>query len=84
MYNRTCVAAPAPGAYDAPIHACIGNAGQGLSGIAKTMPRWVNWQMNEWGYSSLHLWNATDLTFDIFDDATGTLQHQVAIKRNRA
>ena len=83
LYNNTCVTAPSPGAYDAPIHASIGNAGQGLSGINnKTRPEWVRWQMNEWGYSALHVWNATDLTFDLFDDATGSLQYQVAIHRN--
>lgn len=42
----------------------------------------VKWQMKEWGYSALHIWNETDLTFDLFDDTTGTLQHQVAIHRN--
>ena len=46
LYNQTCVKAPAPGAYDAPVHASIGNAGQGLSDINnKTQPEWcvVGW-----------------------------------------
>ena len=73
MYNKTCRAA-APGEYDAPIHACIGNAGQGLSGInTKHRPDWVTWQMNEWGYSSLHLWNATDLTLSVYATAPHAL-----------
>jgi hypothetical protein len=82
MVNSTCVQAPAPGAYDAPIHASIGNAGQGLSGInEKTHPKWVVWQMNQWGYSGLHVWNATHLTLDLLDDATGTVQHEIVISR---
>lgn len=82
MYNNTCITAPAPGAYDAPVHASIGNAGQGISPINPTnFPSWVRWQMAEWGYSALHIPNATTLMLDLFDDTTGSLQHQIVIQR---
>ena len=82
VYNKTCVTAPAPGAYDAPVHVSIGNAGQGLSGInTKKHPEWVRYQANEWGYSALHVWNATTLTLDLYDDATGSVQYEVVIQR---
>ena len=82
MYNSSCVTAPAPGAYDAPVHACIGNAGQGLSGVNNaTKPDWVRWQMNEWGYSSIHLWNATTLTMNLYNETDSTVQHEIVISR---
>lgn len=82
MYNSSCVAAPAPGAYDAPVHVCIGNAGQGLSGInAKNPPKWVTFQANEWGLSAIHVYNATTMTLDYYDDDTFSLRHEVVIRR---
>lgn len=33
MVNSTCVTPSTPGAYDAPVHVSIGNAGQGISPI---------------------------------------------------
>jgi hypothetical protein len=48
VYNQTRVAPSAPGAYDAPIHVSIGNAGQGLTAInASHPPPWAVWQMSE-------------------------------------
>jgi hypothetical protein len=82
MYNSTCMSAPAPGAFDGTVHISIGNAGQGISAINSTHhPEWVRWQMAEWGYSSIHIANATTLTVDLFDDTTGTLQDQVVVQR---
>jgi len=82
MVNSTCVTASSPGAYDAPIYACIGNAGQGISPINTThYPEWVKYQRAEWGYSSIHIWNETDLSMDFHDDSDGSLQYTFGIKR---
>ena len=34
-----------PGTYAGPVHACIGNAGMGLSGVADQPPVWAEWQV---------------------------------------
>jgi hypothetical protein len=60
VYNGTCVKPSTPGAYDAPIHVCIGNAGQTITPInEKKQPDWVEWQMAEWGWSNILVHNAT-------------------------
>ena len=82
LYNNSCVTAPSPGAYDAPVHVSIGNAGQGISPINATHPpSWAVYQQAQWGYSAIHLWNETTLTMDLYDDEMSGLQHEVVIQR---
>ena len=84
MYNSSCVAASAPGAYDAPVHISIGNAGQGISAInPKVFPKWVKYQRAEWGYSLIHLYNSTHMSVDLYDDDAGesSIQYSAAITR---
>ena len=61
VYNGTCVKPSSPGAYDAPIHAVIGNGGQSLSGLPKTREPWDIYHVNEFGYSTITAYNATTL-----------------------
>ena len=78
-----CLQPPAPGAFPAPIHACIGNAGMGLSGVNAThMPAWAQWQMNEYGYSTISIANATTLTLRFYKDTDNSLQHTTTLVRN--
>ena len=84
LFNNTCVTASAPGAYDAPVHISIGNAGQGLTAINnKTFPSWVKYQRSEWGYSLIHLYNSTHMSVDLYDDeaSESSIQYSAAITR---
>ena len=82
IYQSKTIVPPAPDAYAAPIHACIGNAGMGLSGINATHPpAWTEWQMNAYGYSDMTAYNETHAEMRFFDDATDTLQHTISMVR---
>jgi hypothetical protein len=83
IYNSTVVTPASPGAYAAPIHACIGNAGQGFTPINATHPpEWVEWQTEKYGYSEITISNATHLRMGFYDDDTNSLQHEFTIVRN--
>ena len=69
MYNSSCVTSRDPAGYDAPVHAIIGNAGQGLSGFDVPRPAWSVYQALEWGFSHITIHNATHLTLDLYADA---------------
>jgi hypothetical protein len=83
IYDGKPVTPATPTAYIAPWHACIGNAGQGLSAINATHPpEWAEWQMKAYGYSDINVFNATHMRMRFFDDATNTLQHAFTIQRD--
>ena len=71
--------------YDAPIHAIIGNAGQGLFSFPAQRAEWSVYQGKEWGFSHMAIHNATHLTLDFYADApldaTAPLHHSVTIER---
>jgi hypothetical protein len=77
LSNGTCVATG-----DAPVHVCVGNAGQGITPVpdAGRTPPWVAFQKAAWGFASLV---ATSTTMDIslFGDATGELWHTAHFKK---
>lgn len=87
VINSTCRSASTPGGYAAPVHVCIGNAGQGLTPINAThAPNWATYQASEWGYSTLHVTPSPDgatttLAVKLYDDATDTLQYTVTLNR---
>jgi hypothetical protein len=84
MINGTCITPPSPGAYDAPIHICIGNAGQGLTPLnATATPRWTTFAASVWGYSTIEVFNNTDMAVNLFADNGNALLHQVNIHRER-
>ena len=57
----------------APVHVCIGNAGQGITPIqTNNVPRWVRYQRAEYGYATL-VANATNMEIALFGDAANDL-----------
>ena len=85
MVNATCVTTKDAAGYDAPIHAIIGNAGQGLFSFPAQRAEWSVYQGKEWGFSHMAIHNATHLTLDFYADApldaTAPLHHSVTIER---
>jgi acid phosphatase type 7 len=77
-----CVTPSTPGGYDGPVHISIGNAGQGLTPInTKTQPEWVNYQASEFGYATLHVWNTTVMTVNLYGDDDNGLRTTVTVSR---
>jgi hypothetical protein len=56
----------------APVHICIGNAGQGITEIQPTVPSWVLFQQAAYGFATLEA-NATSMTIKLFADEGGEL-----------
>ena len=86
MYKAKCVTAKDAAGYDAPIHAVIGHAGQGLTKLPLVKARWSLWNEAKWGFSHISVHNATDLTMDFWRDVPLTedraeLAHSFSIKR---
>lgn len=81
VYNGTCVKPSSPGAYDAPIHAVIGNGGQSLSGLPKTREPWDIYHVNEFGYSTITAYNATTLEMKLHADDGDALHYSFTIER---
>jgi hypothetical protein len=54
----------------APVHICIGNAGQGITSIQKDVPSWVDFQQAAYGFSTLEA-NSTHMTVKLFADEGG-------------
>lgn len=85
MYLAKCVTEKDAAGYDAPIHAVIGNAGQGLTAIPKKKAPWSVWNDPHWGYSHITVSNATHLKMDFYRDAplgeANMIYHSFAINR---
>jgi hypothetical protein len=64
----------------APVHVCIGNAGQGLTPIQADVPAWVAFQQSILGYSTLTA-NASHMSIELFGDDAGQLLHTVRFER---
>lgn len=69
MVSGKCVTEKDAAGYDAPIHAVIGNAGQGLSKFPAKPPAYDIYEKAEFGFSTLLAHNATHLTFNFFGNA---------------
>lgn len=86
MYNATCITQKDASGFDAPIHALIGNAGQGLSTFPSPRAAWSEYQAKEWGFSHVTVHNETHLTLDYYADAPleerAPLHHSHSIVRN--
>lgn len=83
VYQGKCISASGPGEYAAPVHVSIGNAGQGISPINPTkFPSWVNYQAAEWGYSTIHIYNATDMSIELYGDSDNGLRTTVNFHQN--
>ena len=70
------------GAYDAPIHAVIGNGGQGLSDTPKPIKDWNHWGISEWGWNEIQIFNQTHLQLRFYFE-NDTLAHETTIYRKR-
>ena len=82
VYQGKPVSAPY-GEYAAPVHISIGNAGQGLTPInTKTYPEWVVYQASEWGYSTIHIYNSTDMSVELYGDSDNGLRYTVDFHLN--
>jgi hypothetical protein len=81
VYKGKCVEPATPGAYAAPVHVCVGNAGQGATPIAATAPEWVLFQAAVYGYSTLNVHNATDLDLTLYGDVDGGEIYKVALSQ---
>lgn len=83
VYKGKCVTPAAPGEYDAPRQVCIGNAGQSITPINSnpTVP-WLEWQMADFGYTTINVHNSTHMSWSWFKDADNSLQHSFTIQRN--
>lgn len=75
------IQAKTPGAYDAPIHAVIGNGGQTLSGLPTTRVEWDEFHANEYGYSFMTAYNATHLNMQFYGDEENELLYEFTIYR---
>ena len=64
----------------APVHICVGNAGQGLTPIAPKPPAWVAFQKSAFGYGTLEA-NATHMDISLFSDDGAALWHTVSFSK---
>ncbi len=80
-FNRTCVEPVAPGEYDAPVHAVIGNAGQSLSSFPAVRATWSRYQASQFGYSTIEVNGKTQLVMRFFKDSDDSLDYQFTITR---
>jgi hypothetical protein len=72
-----CVSAAAPGEYDAPVHAVIGNAGQSLSPFTGVPPAWSLWRFAQFGFSTIEVDGpAGELTMSFFADCQRANNHE--------
>mmetsp|Transcript_3441 Transcript_3441/g.8676 ORF Transcript_3441/g.8676 Transcript_3441/m.8676 type:complete len:226 (+) Transcript_3441:1-678(+) len=75
LSNSTCLAPKTAGAYDAPVHAVIGNAGQGISAFPAKKATWSLYQAAEWGWNELLCHNATHMTLNMYGNNNYTVPH---------
>ena len=55
----------------APVHICVGNAGQGLTPIQATVPAWVAFQKSAFGWADL-VADATTMSISLYADDAAT------------
>lgn len=81
VYQSACVTPSAPGEYDAPVYAIIGNAGMNLTPLGATSDI-LTFQAETYGYSTMHIDGATSLSFFMYQDGSNALLHSFNITRN--
>ena len=83
LVNATCVQAStsSPRAYRAPTHIIIGHGGHDLSAVAAVSPPWIEYARAEHGYGTLHVWNSTDASVELFGDDDDALRYTVWLSR---
>jgi hypothetical protein len=64
----------------APVHVCIGNAGQGLTPVQTAVPDWVRFQKSAFGFSTL-VANATNMSIKLFADDGGAEWEEVTFSK---
>jgi hypothetical protein len=82
MLAGACAPAAArPRAYRAPTHIIVGHGGHDLSAVAAASPPWVSYAAAEHGYATLHVWNSTDASVELFGDSDDALRYTVRLER---
>eukprot|EP00039_Didymoeca_costata_P023149 m.6158 g.6158 ORF g.6158 m.6158 type:complete len:635 (+) comp3490_c0_seq1:62-1966(+) len=85
MYKGKCVTEKDAGGYDAPIHTVIGNAGQGLTKVDYKLAPFNLYNVGEWGYSMVTIYNSTLVQMDFYADApldaASPIHHTFTIER---
>jgi len=81
VYQKKCVKASVAGGYDAPIHTIIGNGGQSLSPVPEKVTEWTKFIKSEWGYSRIHIHNATHLKMFFHDNKDNKIHYSITIER---
>lgn len=84
VYKGECVAAPSPGAYDAPVYAVVGNGGMGFSERPDSQKKWSKFIDLDWGYSRVTAHNSSVLELDYIYDHDDALHHRLFIRRSRS
>lgn len=77
---QKCVEPAHPGAYAAPVHVCVGNAGQGLTPIAKQGPVWARYQASEFGMATLDVDSAHVMRINLYADS-GEHRYEAVFER---
>jgi len=67
----TCPVADGVCTPGAPVHVCVGNAGQGLTSVQATVPAWVRFQKSAYGWATLEA-DAARMSIALFADAAAT------------
>jgi hypothetical protein len=82
MLAGACAPAAArPRAYRAPTHIIVGHGGHDLSAVADISPPWVDYAAAVHGYATLHVWNATDASVELWGDSDDALRWTVRLER---
>jgi hypothetical protein len=79
IYDSKCISSTG-GAYDAPKHIIIGNAGMDLTPLTPDSDI-IEYQKSEFGYSTIDIASATELTMHFFADDSGDEHYNFTITR---
>jgi hypothetical protein len=82
VHKKKCHEPAHPGAYDAPIHAVIGNAGQRLTPHPGKTAEWTKYVAIEHGYERILVHNATHMTMNFHANEKNEIHHTFTIVRN--
>jgi len=83
LINGKVIAPSAPGAYDAPVYAVIGNGGHPDAGVGNwTDNTWAQFYSSENGWTEIDAVSETTLRLSMFNDTSGTPMFSTEINRS--
>lgn len=80
IYQGACVNTTQADGYDAPIHAVIGNAGQGLTPLAPPNDI-TRFYASVFGYSAIRIASAETFTMSLYADSDGSELYSFTVNR---